>query len=169
MKTWRAGLGAVAAILITAGAAEAQRFGPTLSWSDDFDLGLGARLEYDLPNLITAEGPFARTYLITSFDYMFPDCGVVDCSYWQLNGNLAVPITATNINPYAGAGLNIARASASYSDFGSNVSNSNTEIGLNLLGGLQFQLGSLNAFSEAWLQLGGGEQFGLTFGLLFGR
>lgn len=59
--------------------------------------------------------------------------------------------------------------SVEYDDFGGTISGSDTKLGLNLLGGLQFQIGSLNAFSEAWLQLSGGEQFGLTFGLLFGR
>jgi opacity protein-like surface antigen len=169
MAKWRGVFGAAAAALaLTAGSAEAQRFGPSISWSDDFDLGIGARMEYDLPNLFTSEGPFSRTFLIASFDYFFPDCASVDCSFWQLNGNFAVPITATNLNPYAGAGIGIARASVSFDGIGS-ASSSNTEVGLNLLGGLQFRMGSLNAFSEAWLQLGGGEQFGLTFGLLFGR
>lgn len=170
MLKWRAVLGAAAVLSVTASAAEAQRFGPQVSWSDDFDLGVGARIEYELPNLITSEGPFSRTYFIGSFDFFFPSCpGDLDCTFWQLNGNLAIPITATNINPYAGAGLNISRYSIDYDGLGGNFSGSSTDIGLNVLGGLQFRLGSLNAFSEAWIQLGGGEQFGLTFGLLFGR
>jgi hypothetical protein len=41
-------------------------------------------------------------------------------------------------------------------------------VGLNLLGGLKFALGSLSSYAEGRFELGGGEQLVLTFGVLVG-
>ena len=162
MKTWRVFAAVTAALVIGTADAQAQAFGVQGSWGDDTDLGIGARLELGLPNLLTSEGPLANTFLIGSFDYFFPDfCDAFDdCSYWEINGNLAVPITSSTIDPYAGAGLNIARMSV--------LDSSETEVGLNLLGGLRFNLGGLGAFGEGRFVLSGSEQFVLTFGVLVG-
>jgi len=148
--------------VIGAADAQAQAFGVQGSWGDDTDFGIGARLELGLPNLFTTQGPFSRTYLIGSFDWFFPDfCDDIDdCSYWEINANLAIPITAQSIDPYVGTGLNIARVAA--------FDESETEVGLNLLGGIRFNLGSLGAFTEGRFVLSGAEQFVLTFGVLVG-
>lgn len=168
MKTWRVFAAVAAALVIGTADAQAQAFGVQGSWGDDTDFGIGARLELGLPNLLTSEGPLSNTFLIGSFDYFFPDCGGfgtdVDCSFWELNGNLAVPITSSTIDPYAGAGLNIARASVESGTFEA----SDTEVGLNLLGGLRFSLGGASAFGEGRFVLGGSEQFVLTLGVLVG-
>lgn len=162
MKTWRVFAAMTAALVIGSAEAEAQAFGVQGNWGDDTDFGLGARLELGLPNLLTTQGPFSNTYLIGSFDWFFPDCN--ECTYWEINANLAVPITATSIDPYAGAGLNIAHISVE-----TGVGDvSDTEVGLNLLGGIRFDLGTLGAFTEGRFELGGGEQFVLTFGVLVG-
>lgn len=163
MKTWRVFAAVTAALVIGSADAEAQAFGVQGSWGDDADFGIGARLELGLPNLLTTEGPLSNTYLIGSFDWFFPDCD--ECTYWELNANLAVPITATSIDPYAGLGLNIAHVSF---DTGVGTDVSDTDVGLNLLGGLRFNLGTLSAFTEGRFELGGGEQFVLTFGVLVG-
>lgn len=158
----------IAVVLLTVFAlpVQAQRFGAQLSWGDDFDLGLGARLEFGLGNLLQNEGLLSRAYGIASFDYFFPDCAAgFDCNYWELNLNGAVPLVATNIDPYVGGGLNIARFSTG-PDGSADVSD--TDLGLNALAGLRFLLGTLSAFAEARLELGGGGQFVLTFGALFG-
>jgi hypothetical protein len=162
MKTWRAFAAVTAALVIGSADAEAQAFGIQGNWGSDTDFGLGARLELGLPNLITSDGPLSNTFLIGSFDWFFPDfCdNVDDCSYWELNGNLAVPITSSTIDPYAGLGLNVGRVAVGDA--------SNTEVGLNLLGGLRFRLGSLGAFGEGRAVLGGVEQLVLTFGVLVG-
>jgi opacity protein-like surface antigen len=162
MKTWRVFAAVAAALVIGTADAEAQAFGVQGNWGDDTDLGIGARLELGLPNVFTTEGPFSNTYFIGSFDWFFPDCD--ECTYWELNANLAVPITATTIDPYAGIGLNIAHVSVDVG--GSDVSD--TDVGLNLLGGLRFNLGTIGAFTEGRFELGGGEQFVLTFGVLLG-
>lgn len=162
MKTWRVFAAAAAALVIGTADAEAQAFGAQVNWGSDTDLGIGARLELGLPNLLTSQGPLANTFLIGSFDYYFPDCD--ECTFWELNANLAVPITSSTIDPYAGIGLNIAHASV---DTGAGEF-SDTDPGLNLLGGLRFRLGNLGAFGEGRFVLGGSEQFVLTFGVLLG-
>lgn len=65
----------------------------------------------------------------------------------------------TSVAPYVGGGLNIAHSSNA---------TSNTELGVNLLGGLRFGIGPVvKGFSEVRLELSGGEQFVVTFGVLF--
>jgi hypothetical protein len=161
LKLGRVVLGIAAAFAISASSLHAQRFGVQLNWADDADLGVGARLEVGLPNVFTTTGALSRTYLIGSFDYFF-DCN--NCTYWELNGNLAVPIAATGVDPYVGAGLNIAHIS-----FDSDIPfDSHTDLGINLLGGLRFPIGTLSAFGEGRLEVDGGEQFVLTFGILLG-
>lgn len=171
MPTWLVALTLLAA---GAGSVSAQRFGVQANWSDDFDFGVGGRVEMPLPNLLTSEGALANTYLIGSFDYFFPDCDNAltgfDCSYWELNAGLAIPLASASLDPYVGAGLNLARVSF---DYDGNVPRvdvdaSETEVGLNLLGGLRFPLGSVSAFGEGRFELGGGEQLVLTFGVLLG-
>ncbi|HJQ20370.1 MAG TPA: hypothetical protein VJ867_08495 [Gemmatimonadaceae bacterium] len=165
LSTWILALGMVA---IAGGSAHAQRFGGQLSWGSDSDLGIGARAEFDLTNTLSKTEPFSKAFVIGQFDYYFIDCGGGSgCSYWELNPSLAVPfkIQGSTLRPYAGAGLNIAHASVDLGSFGSA---SNTDTGINLLGGLKFPLSTLDAFTEARVSLGGGDQFALSFGLLFG-
>jgi hypothetical protein len=146
--------------------AEAQRFGGQLSWGSDSDVGVGARAEFPLTNMLTKTGVFSRAFIVTQFDWYFVDCpSGVDCSYWELNPTFAVPLQTTSLRPYLGAGLNVAHASVDVPGVGSG---SETETGVNLLGGLKFTLGGAEAFSEARVSLGGGEQFALSFGFLFG-
>lgn len=166
-------IGTLAAVLalcvVSAGTAQAQRFGAALSWGSDTDLGVAPRVEFPLTNMLSKSGALSKAFFIGEFTWFFPDCGGasgVDCSYWELNPGLAVPFTVSNpkIAPYLGAGLNIAHASASSGGFTA----SDTQTGLNALGGLKFGLGSMDAFTEARLELSGGEQLVLSFGLLFG-
>jgi len=151
---------ALAVLALGAGSAQAQRFGAQVSWADDVDLGIGGRLEYDFGASLADEGTLSHTYLIGSFDF-FPDCGN-DCSYFEFNGNLAVPVNAENsLNPYVGGGLNMGRISVG--------SGSDTQFGLNVLGGLKFTIGKLASFAEARMELKGESQFVLTFGVLLGE
>ena len=127
------------------------RWGPEVSLGTDTDLGLGARGEFDFSG--------SALTIIASFDYYFPD-GSVD--YWEINGNLIynfnIP-SAPTVTPYAGGGLNIGHASAEgYSD---------TDPGLNLLGGARFDAGSIMPFAEVKFTIEGVEQFVVTGGILF--
>lgn len=171
MRSYRAVWMALAVVVSAAAAApaSAQRFGVHANWADDVDFGIGARMEVDAQGLFTDDEPFSRTFFLGSFDYFFPDCGSFDCNYWEINAGLAIPIIAADIDPYVGAGINI--ASFGYDedlpdefDFGG----SDTDVGLNLLGGIRFPLGNLSAFGEGRLELGGGEQLVLSFGVMLG-
>lgn len=167
MRKLRSAFVALSVLALAAGAAQGQRFGGQVDWGTDTDLGIGARLEYDLAGGLGGGNLLSRAYLIGSFDYFFPNCDGdgVDCGYFEFNGNVATPLdVASTLKPYVGAGLNMARASAK----AAGVSTSDTQVGLNLLGGLKFAIGSLSSFAEARLELSGGEQFVITWGLLFG-
>jgi opacity protein-like surface antigen len=158
------------ALLVAAapGTAQAQlpfRLGGQISWGDDSDVGIGVRYE----NNLTALGPGVRNLrVIGSFDWFFPgDVGGADVTYWEINANLAwaFRIPGSRIAPYAGGGLNIARVDVDAAGIGGG---SNTDVGLNLLGGLSFpSMGKLTPYVEMRVELSGGEQFVLTAGLLF--
>ncbi len=148
-----------AAMFCLAGATDAQaqgfRWGPELNLATDTDFGLGARVEFDFNN--------SPLTVIGSFDYYFPD-GSVD--YWEINGNLIYNFdiaSAPTVTPYAGGGLNIAHWSID-TEVGSR---SDTDPGLNLLGGARFDAGSLMPFVEMKFTIEGGDQFVVTGGLLF--
>jgi hypothetical protein len=148
---------ATAALLVMTPAALAAQvnLGGQASWADDADLGLGARVAVGLPAV-----PLEA---IGSFDYFFPD-GDVD--YWEINANVAYSFSlpASPVTPYAGGGLSYAHVSA---DLPTGGSASDSEVGLNVLGGVKFSLPRLQPFAEARVELGGGEQFVLTGGLMF--
>jgi len=119
------------------------RFGAQASVADDVDLGLGARVLFSLKQFSE------RLEGIASFDWFFPDSGAgVDWTYFELNGNVVYSIPLSNTSAL--------RPSAS-----------DTEIGLNLLGGSKFGSGRITPFAELRLELGGGEQFVISGGILF--
>ena len=126
------------------------------NWADDTDFGIGIRYENDLYKVISSMSN--RLHFILSFDYFFPD----GFDYYEGNINLSYQFgdMRRSVGPYLGGGLNIAHA-----DVGAA---SDTEVGLNLLGGVRFR--SANRwvpFIEARFEAGGGEQFVITGGLLF--
>lgn len=127
------------------------RIGPQLSFADDADFGIGGRVEV---------GPPATNVFVTgSFDLFFPGNNV---DYWELNGNLGYqfPLNTTDdVIPYVAGGLNLAHASVG--------SVSNTEVGLNLLGGGRFPLQTVSLFFELRFEVQGGEQVVITGGVLF--
>ena len=166
MRQVRNLLAAVALVVVGASTADAQRFGAHAIWANDVELGVGARMEMDFSNKLSKQPPLSRAFFIGQFDYFLDPCEPADCTYFEINPSIAVPLNATTLKPYVGAGLNIARMSV---DFGGTIGNqSDTEIGINLLGGLKLNLSGMDAFTEARLALGGGEQFSIAFGILFG-
>lgn len=167
------------AALATARQAEAQaRFGVNVSWGDDTDVGLGARLGFGL-------GEVTRRHRIegqATFDFFFPDGGDV----WELTGNGIYRLTPSGtVAPYLGAGLGYAHYGSSYVFNAAsrsrlvrpvfNVaqlagSGSDSNFFLNLLGGLRFKpAGNIQPFAEARLEVGSGSQLVLTGGVFFGR
>ena len=176
MTKWNIVPVALAAALFVAAPAEAQvAFGPQVSWGDDSDIGVGARVEMPVGGMITqdAASMLASLKFIGSFDWFFIgdegcDEDGVNCTYWEINANGAVPLPVEGFSPYLGAGLNVAHGGVSFDDDAlEDFESSDTEVGLNILGGLNFGLGGLNSFVEGRIELGGGEQFVISAGLLF--
>jgi hypothetical protein len=175
MKRCAIFLALLALIQFAPAEAEAQvSFGPYVAWADDTDLGVGGRVDVGLGNAFGADsGPFQNIFLNSGVTYFFWDCDEgfdeVDCSFIEINGNLAVPFTleGSSIQPYAGTGLNIARVSVEVSDNPFLDEADDTEVGLNVLGGIFFPISDLRGFAEAKIELSGGEQFVLSAGILF--
>lgn len=164
MRKVRSLLTAVALVVVGTATADAQaRFGAVFNWADDTDVGVGARLEIPMRGVLSNTEPFSRAFFIGQFDWYFPDCN--DCTYFEINPSLAVPFRGTRVEPYAGAGLHISRVSQEVGT----TDVSETEMGLNLLGGLRWPLAGMTALTELRLGLGGDhEQFALSFGFMFG-
>lgn len=175
MRKLIGGLAVVAVLLSLPGLADAQRraaprrqaaapqrpvsFGVQASFGTDTDFGIGGRVIFGLRSLF----PTAPLEAHVGFDYFFPGANV---TYWEINGNVAyrIPNVRGSLAPYVGGGLNLAHASV---DIGG-VSASNTDVGLNLLGGTTFGTRSkVKPFAEARLTLGGGDQFVITGGVRF--
>lgn len=99
----------------------------------DGDFGLGVRSEFG-----------GNLALVLSFDYYFPKSDIGNVDFYELNGNLIYNFPTESVRPYLGAGAGIARVS-----FDSNFfSDSATEFGVNILGGLKFGSGGINPFGE---------------------
>ncbi len=137
-----------------------------LSVADDVDVGIGARVVWDLAQYQKGLG------IIGSFDYFFPGDEFLffpdvtgDLSYFEINVNVTYTFeTGRNIAPYVGGGLNIAHASIE----SLGVEASDTEVGVNFLGGAIFNpAGRLMPFAELRVEASGGEQFIVTGGILF--
>lgn len=161
---------ATAAVLAVPGTAQAQvGFGVLAAFHDDADFGVGAFVDAPM------EGIHENVHLMGDFTWFFPDednfAGVdVDVTYFQVNGNLLYdfPMADQNFTPFALGGLNIARVSVDSEVAGIEGSASDTEVGLNLGGGLTFGTGSLRPAVGARVELGGGEGFVIFGSLLLG-
>lgn len=167
-------LAAAMVFLFVAQPANAQTsvsFGPQLAWGDGSDLGIGARAEFGLGETFgLTESPFTDLYGSATATYFFCGSGFgpansgTDCSYVELNGNGVIPFEIdAEVTPFAGAGLHLGRTSIRQEG----TRFSNTEIGLNFLGGLQFPLGAYSGFVEGKFGIVGVDQFVLSTGIMF--
>jgi len=146
------GFAAVAAALVVAApSVEAQsvQVGPTLAFHDDFDFGIGATVGAQLPSLGQGIG-FMGDFLI-----FFPDEDGID--YFEFNGNLTYdfPLANSTAVPFVLAGLNLGRVSVDVLG----LDTSNTELGLNLGGGIVFDLASFRPAVGGRFEIEGGEGF----------
>ncbi len=141
------GVVAFAVLAMTPSLSQGQAtLGPTLAWGDsNLDLGIGATLQAPLPELGAGLG------LMADFIIFFPD-GPAD--YFEFNGNLTYdfPLANSTAVPFALAGLNFGRKSGG-------GSNSDTEIGLNLGGGIRFDAGSFRPTVGAKFEIDGRDAF----------
>lgn len=167
MRRFVSGAAALAFIALTPSLSQAQvTLGPAIAYHDDFDLGLGAALSMPMPSIGDGIG------LVVDFLYFFPSLPAgtpagVDVDYLELNGNLTYdfPLQESTVVPYVLGGLNIANGSFGISVGGLSASGSSTEIGLNLGGGIKFNLGTFRPSVGAKFEVSGGEGF-VIFGSL---
>lgn len=125
-------LGAAALFSFVPMAAQAQvLIGPTLAWHDDVDFGIGATVLIDLPSIAEGAG------FMGDFIYFFPDG--FDYFEFNLNGTYDFPLEDSTVLPFVLGGLNIGRVSVDVPGFGSG---SETDVALNLGGGIAFDAGS---------------------------
>jgi len=156
MRKLRTLLGAAALLAITPLAARAQvLLGPTLAWHDDADIGIGATVGFELPDVATGVG------FLGDFIIFFPD----GFDYFELNGNVTYdfPLAESTVLPFALAGLNIAHSSVDTA-FGDV---SDTDVGLNIGGGIAFDAGSFRPKAGGRFRLGDGTAFVLFITLPF--
>lgn len=142
--------------------AQGMQFGVAVSYADDYDLGVGAFAKFHLADM-SNRAIGGRI----GFDYFFPGN---DLKAWSLNGDALLNI-ATNdasMKPYIGAGVGYRHFSLDNSFCGvAGVDCSSNDIGLNLIGGLNFGKSKMMPFVEAKLEVGDGSQFVLKAGLHF--
>jgi hypothetical protein len=128
--------------------------GPEVGWNDDFDLGVGAGIEFDLPQL------YEGITFMGDFMYYFPgdDSDGRDINYWEINANLSydLPLEDVPVVPFGLAGLNIGRQSL---DLGDDLTANDTELALNLGAGVKFNLDRFRPRIAARFAIGGYETF----------
>ena len=157
----------VALLALATSHAAAAQFG--LAFTAAGDTGIGGQLSwmrsvalFDLVDGAKAGGEFTV--------YRPEDLEGTDVTRIDFEGAsvLKVPVLALGQGQvYGVGGVNYA-----YTYFGNDdvaLFNSVGNVGLILGGGASFQLGILNAFGEARINLGGLEQVGVVLGLRFGR
>ncbi|MDX1430408.1 MAG: hypothetical protein R3282_08975 [Rhodothermales bacterium] len=121
---------------------------------DEF-LGVDARI--GLPTLPVVINP--------AFDFYFTS-DPVDFYQFSVNALLAVNTAALpTIAPYVGAGLGISRTSVSVDTSIGDVSASDTDIGINLVGGGAITVGSIKPFAQVQLTLGNPDLVTVAIGL----
>lgn len=105
-----------------------------------------------------------------SFDYYLTDVDNFSLIAVDLNVLYEFGVNNQAFVPYAGGGLGILRSSSEATNplTGETQSVSNSDVGLNLVGGARFSAGSVDPFVQLNATLGGeGERIGLAGGLLF--
>jgi len=126
------------------------------------DFAIGGDVRYDLSGNVDAP-----VHLSGALDFYFVEDQTIgtrggsDASAFTVDLNGLYVFQAEGaFSPYAGAGLGIVRTSVS--------SLSDTDVGLNLAGGAEYEAGLIRPFAQAQFSLGGDfTRFGITGGVLF--
>lgn len=140
----------------------------TIDVGDIEEFAIGGDVRYDLSQVD------APIQLSGAFDFYFADdvqVGTEEASRTvftvDLNGHYVFPTEGT-ISPYAGAGLGITSVSIDIDTPTGDFGGDDTDIGLNVVGGVEFQTGSVRPFAQGQFTLGGDfDRFGITGGVLF--
>jgi opacity protein-like surface antigen len=111
--------------------------------TEDPVLGVEARFGLNNPSLPLIIAP--------AFDYYFIDADNVN--FYELDVNVLYPFGINNqaFTPYAGAGLGVGFSTVEIGD----ETESETDLGVNLVGGAVFGFGGIRPFVQARLKLGG--------------
>jgi hypothetical protein len=143
----------VGMVVAVPGSVQAQlSAGPLAAFHDDLDFGIGGFLSVPVPSLDP------NLSIVPSFVYYFPE-GV---DAFEINGDVMYAFEVspdTPVLPFAFAGLNIMRISVG--------SASNTEMGLNLGGGITFRSESVEPFAGAKFEMGDLDGFVIFGGVGF--
>lgn len=134
--------------------------GPQLSLGTDSGAGLGARILFPLRrDVVGLEGALDGNYFFGGGD-------LVD-SWIDVNANLRLPIPiARDFTTRIGAGLNL--TFISIESPGGPTSDTDSEVGLNLLAAIEGSRGRIAPFGELRLVLGSAEQLVVTAGFTVG-
>jgi hypothetical protein len=156
-------LAAVLLVLLSSAPASAIHLGGQLVYGDDADLAIGGRVEIDTPELVE------DSRIEVDFNWYFPDDPPgADLTFWEANLNWLHQVGPdggeTAASYYLGGGLNFAYSSI---DFDAGGDDSEKDLGVNLLGGVQLPLGPLTGIGELRITIAGSEQYTLGVGLLF--
>lgn len=148
MRKLVSGLAAAAFLALGPVAVSGQvQLGPTLAIHEHFDFGIGATL------VVPPQSLGAGVGFMGDFVFYFPDAG----DYFEINGNITYdfPLENSTVVPFVLGGLNIGR----YSLEVSGVDASNTEVGINLGGGIVFDAGNFRPSVAAKIDIGAYEGF----------
>lgn len=156
-------------------------FANTDSFAQEGEFSAGAGLAYATQDVgigIQATGVYGITESIrgaADFTYFFGDeqnfGGVtVETTYWELNANAHYVFLNDGATVYGLAGLNYLSANASVSGGGFGgfgTAGGGSEIGLNLGGGVEFDMDFANLYAELKYTIGNADKLGLAAGLRF--
>jgi opacity protein-like surface antigen len=130
--------------------------GVQAEWGSETDFGVGARGIVGLGVLVNG------LETVVSFDYFFPsDRFGAERTYWEAGANLVLQINpgAHLTTPYVGAGIHVSYFEVSETVLDVEVAGDETRGGLNLLGGLIFDVGRARPFFEGRFTINGQDQF----------
>ncbi len=122
---------------------------------EEFFLGVDARI-----------GLRAVPFVLNpAFDYYFTEGNL---NVYQFSVNALYPIRYPGMRPYVGGGIGFTRISIDRDGrrFGA-FDKSNTDVGLNLIGGVVFRTGNLRPFVQGQITFGDLDLFTVAGGLLF--
>ncbi len=136
---------------------------------------IGPRIGFDLIGdveefFIGADGRLSLVALPVVLNGAF-DIYLVEenLDFWQFSFNALYEFGIANVafSPYVGGGIGISRTSLDFDlgDFGNDASD--TDVGLNLIGGATFGFGNLKPFAQAQITFGDVDLFTIGGGLLF--
>lgn len=144
------------------------RVGYELDTYESFLIGADVRIA--TPSLPVRINP-TLDYFFVDDDYSGGASGVdVSVTVFQLGVNALydLPLPELSFMPYVGAGIALTRATVELDVAGvGSGENSDTEAGINLIGGLTFPTNNLKPFVQVQVTIGDPDLFSLVGGLLF--